>query len=138
MSGALNGLASGNSRREDERSAGFGMPIWPLHKVWSSSTGNGLPSATASPLSMSPTSTSRPKRMRNSSSSTPPDFTLTEAVARVRLESGTFAKNYLKQRRNDSERRTAIDPKSARRRAGFASKELIQKTIRSEQSGGPQ
>ena len=39
---------------------------------------------------------------------------------------------------DDSERRTAIDPKERRRRAGFASKELIQKTIPPQQSDGPQ
>src|SRR5688572_10136833 len=41
--------------------------------------------------------------------------------------------NDLKRRHNDSERWTAIDPKNARR-AGFASNELIQKTIRAQRA----
>ena len=41
-----------------------------------------------------------------------------------------------KRRRNDSERRTAIDPqKSAQAKGGFASTELTQKTIPLQQRG---
>ena len=58
--------------------AGFGIPISPPPRAWSSSTGDGLQSATASLSSTSPNSTSRPRGMRNSSSSTPPDFILTK------------------------------------------------------------
>jgi quercetin 2,3-dioxygenase len=56
----------------------FGIPISPLPRAWSSSTGNALQSATASLSLTSLNSTSRPRRMRSSSSSTPPDFILTK------------------------------------------------------------
>ena len=50
----------------------------------------------------------------------------------------TDVKNCFKGRRNDSERRTAIDPINSAQTMEIAWKDLISKTMRPEQSDGPQ
>jgi hypothetical protein len=50
----------------------------------------------------------------------------------------TDVKNCFKRRRNDSERRTAIDPINSAQTMEIAWKDLISKTMRPEQSDGPQ